>query len=354
MSTTQSTDTNITSTNINTDTSTNNYGSYNPSTDTPFPDASIDQKTESAYDTTTDEKTDDEIDKQNEIKDTPTPSITFSDITKMLVEPRDIEVPVDVYQYDLEPQIVSIATGENEKEYEPRYHERAQSVQNSETKNEDISVAESKPEKEAEEKDATDISNYDNEIGYIEPPKDIEYPTEKDTVDEPEKKDDTKLESDEQLYKRNPYVSTLVFFIPAFFMVLIVLGLRGVLTFPVLINCIGGGSIVWFILAMIINYSNTNGPTQGLFTPDGSVNGGASNASFFKTIDKVLKMFSDEGGLINVMYNFVHFFLDWFQDSLKILNIRKMYFLLTLSVVMMGFLYIMHKLFPLPFGMPSI
>ena len=105
---------------------------------------------------------------------------------------------------------------------------------------------------------------------------------------------------------------------------------------------------------MIINYSNTNGPTQGFFTPDGAVNGGASNASFFKTIDKVLKMFSDEGGLINAMYNFVHFFLDWFQDSLKILNIRKMYFLLTLSVVMMGFLYIMHKLFPLPFGMPSI
>jgi DNA phosphorothioation-dependent restriction protein DptG len=57
---------------------------------------------------------------------------------------------------------------------------------------------------------------------------------------------------------------------------------------------------------------------------------------------------------IGIYDNFVHFFLDWFQDSLKILNIRKMYFLLTLSVVMMGFLYIMHKLFPLPFSIPGI
>jgi hypothetical protein len=343
MSTTQSTDTNIRST--NTDTSTNKYGSYDPSTDTPFPE-SVEENTEQGSEMgtgeiTTDEKTDG-------------PSITFKDITKMLVEPRDIEVPVDVYQYDLEPKIVSIDTGENEKEYEPKHNERDKNVVNSETKNEEISEAETTPEKETDEKDATDIIQYDTDLDHVEPPPDVEYPTENDEVDAPEKKDDTYTETEAQLYQRNPYTSTFVFFIPAFFMFLIVLGLRGILTFQVLLTSVAGGSVVWFILALIINYSNTNAPKQGLFNPDGSVNGGASNASFFNIMDKVLSMFSKDGGLLNAIYNFVQFFLDWFQESLKIFNIRKMYFLLSLSLVMMGFLYIMHKIFPLPFAIPGV
>jgi hypothetical protein len=132
---------------------------------------------------------------------------------------------------------------------------------------------------------------------------------------------------------------------PSLFMLLIILGMRGMLSFSTLVIILISFGFVWYIISLIVNYSNTNAPTQTLFNPDGSINQGASNASFFNATDTVLKAFDKEGGIINGIFNFVNYFVSYFQESLQIINIRKLYFLLTLSLTMMCLLFIITRLF---------
>jgi hypothetical protein len=279
-------------------------------------------------------------------------SVTFKDIQKILTKKTDLDSPIDYYQYDLNPKIVNIATGENESDYEQ--------------KDSNIEIPETQTGSEIDEtatgtgsqiyETQTDISIYDNEPTDID--SNVEnnnnnnnLPTEDDTVDD-QPPDDSYVETPKQLYTRNPYTSTFVFLIPGLLVVLLILGLRGILSFSTMLNCLCGAALIWFVISLIINYSNKNAP-NGHFNEDGSINQSASTASFFNIIDKVLGAISNDGGLINAFYNIVYFFVGFFQESLKIMNIRKLFFLLSLIIVIMVFLYIINKLFPLPFPIPG-
>jgi hypothetical protein len=57
--------------------------------------------------------------------------------------------------------------------------------------------------------------------------------------------------------------------------------------------------------------------------------------------------------LIKTIFSIVTFFTDYFRESLKIKNIRKMFFLFSLSITMMSFLFIMNTFFPFPVGIPT-
>jgi len=218
-------------------------------------------------------------------------SVSFEDIKKILTNPTDLDTPIDLYQYDTTPQIVNIATGENETPYEQTDSDLV--VPETET------ILEEKETEIDTEQDRKDITIYDS------PPNDNdnvnqlpnELPTEQDTVDVPEKPDNSYMETKNQLYKRNPYSSTFVFFIPASFMILIVMGFRGMISFPTMLTCMAGGAAGWFVISYIINLSNKN--TDGHFNEDGSINQGASSAPFFNIVSKVLGAISDDGGLIN-------------------------------------------------------
>jgi len=272
------------------------------------------------------------------------PSFTFADAIKTLIKPTDLDKPINYYQYDTNPNIVNIITGEDDVEKTDDTNEIKET--------EDVETTEFI---QPVEKDYNnDIYQYDNEVREI--PENLlprNFPTmatSDDEIDIPEK-DDSKEETNRQIYTRNPYISTLVFFIPAVSFVMIIMGFRGMLTFDKFVYALGGASLIWFILSWVISSSNLNAPTQGLFTSGGDVNKGSDSFGLLTISDTVLKMIDEI--LIKAIFSIVNFFTEFFKESLKIINIRKMFFLLSLSLTMMAFLYILNIIFPLPFKIPS-
>jgi hypothetical protein len=271
------------------------------------------------------------------------PSYTFADALKTIIKPTDLDKPIDYYQYDTNPKIVNIITGEDDIE-KTETTEEIQEI-------EDVKTPEFN---QPDEKDYNnDINQYDNEGGEI-PEKllPINYPnmfTSDDERDIPEK-DDTKYENPTQIYTKNPYISTLVFFIPAISVVLLIMGFNGVLTFDKFLYALGGSSLLWFIISWFISISNKNTP-QGLFTSGGEVNTGSDTTTILSRINDALKLIDEI--LIKTLFSIVTFFTDYFRESLKIKNIRKMFFLFSLSLTMMAFLFILNTIFPFPIGIPT-
>ena len=194
-----------------------------------------------------------------------------------------------------------------------------------------------------DENEQQDVSKYDSNFKDVSP---LDYipPAEKDEKDEVIP-DDSYYEPAMYAHKRNPYISTLVFFVPAFFIMLMVMGMRGLLTFTMVLTCVIGFSIVWFFMAAGINLLNNKAPTEGLFNLDGSINSGIPSKDPLKVANFVLDLLNE---LIGIFYKFVHYFTDYYVQALDIMNIRKLYFLVTLSIIMMAFLYILDKLSLLP------
>jgi hypothetical protein len=194
-----------------------------------------------------------------------------------------------------------------------------------------------------DEYEQQDISNYDNNFKDIAP---LDYipPAEENEIDVIPP-DTSYYEPAMYAHKRNPYISTLVFFIPAFFMMLMVMGMRGLLSFTMVLTCVIGFSIVWFFTAAGINLLNNKAPTEGLFNLDGSINFNIPSKDPLIVANFILDSLN---GIIGILYQFVHYFTDFYVQALDIMNIRKLYFLVTLSICMMTFLYIMDKLGLLP------
>ena len=198
-------------------------------------------------------------------------------------------------------------------------------------------------QQEENEEEQQDISKYDADFKDITS---LDYipPAEKDEIDVIPP-DDSYYEPAMYAHKRNPYISTLVFFVPAFFIMLMVMGMRGLLSFTMVLTCVIGFSIVWFFMAAGINLLNNKAPTEGLFNLDGSINSGIPSKDPLKVANFILDTLNE---LIGIFYKFVHYFTDYYVQALDIMNIRKLYFLVTLSIIMMAFLYILDKLSLLP------
>jgi len=279
-------------------------------------------------------------------KNTNDKSLTLKDIQNILFKKTDLEKPIDYYKYDINPSIVHIYTGDEDSEFEQTDDTNTLDIKFTDTSKK-TNDSNNLNDKEPIESEKEDISNYDTEKDDIDSL--LNYlPTEEDTIDDDTNvviPDDSKYDTNVQAYTRNPYISTLIFMMPSLFMLLIILGMRGMLSFSTLVTILISFGILWYIISLIVNYSNTNAPTQTLFSLDGSINQGASNASFFNAMDTVLKAFDKEGGIINGIFNFVNYFVSYFQESLQIINIRKLYFLLTLSLTMMCLLFIITRLF---------
>lgn len=104
-------------------------------------------------------------------------------------------------------------------------------------------------------------------------------------------------------------------------------------------------SLLWFFMAAGTNLMNNKAPTEGLFNLDGSINGNTPASTILKIPNIILNGLDTLNG---AFYKFVHFFTDYYVEALQIMNIRKLYFLVTLSITMMACLYVLDKLNFLP------
>jgi hypothetical protein len=163
-------------------------------TDTPNTNSSI------VTPTLTDEKnTSNKSDKSKTDTEDSIPSYTFADALKTLIKPTDLDKPIDYYQYDTNPNIINIITGEDDIEKTDDTDEIKET--------EDVKTTEFI---QPEEKDYNnDINQYDNEKKEIpENLLPINFPTMATSDDERDipEKDDSKVETNRQIYTRNPYI----------------------------------------------------------------------------------------------------------------------------------------------------
>jgi hypothetical protein len=333
-------------------------------TNTPNTDSSNVPSTESqTVPTNTTNSTNKNTSSSQTDNDDSVPSYTFADALKTLVKPTDLDKPIDYYQYDTNPNIVNIITGEGDIEKTDDNYEMKEI--------EDVQQREFKEPVEIDYNN--DINKYDIQRGEI-PEKllPINYPdmhTSQDEKDIPEddttksfytrnpflsmyvfEPDDIRYDTFKKIYTRNPYLSTFVFFIPAVSFIMIILGFRGILTFNTFIYALAGSSVIWFFISWVISSTNKAASNQGLFN-SGEVNKAADTLGLLTIADNVLKMIDET--LIKALFSVVNFFTSFFRESLQLKNIRKMFFILTLSIVMMGLLFVLNLVFKFPLAFPS-